>query len=413
MPNKNKIERAVDAFLRDKGKGEAGESGNYRSDAERELRRFIEWLRTDTAEQNTHPTGAGREQEAATVPSPMFDTLDERTFRRYARYLVSKGYAKGTTITYYAYIASFCGWAVNEGYLSRHYANTSVARAPLPNDDGRRPGDQQAWTAEQRDRLTRYTDRTVDRILDARAEDDENGVGRDTDAVRACRDRAIAYILAYTAVRASEVFVDPDDERRNGLQWTEVNLEDGSITVFRKKQEWDNAPLPEPVIHPLSIYKQILDPPDDEWPVFPTLHRPTLSELIHDEFSNEASVAAARESHGRDIFVCREHEITPPSLLSNAARHVMERLCEGAEIDVNDDRHTYLAPHGGRRGLGEVLVRQFGYSEAARYLDTSEQIVRKHYSHIESGEQADRATEALAESDARVQSENTSDDTLS
>jgi hypothetical protein len=52
-----------------------------------------------------------------------------------------------------------------------------------------------------------------------------------------------------------------------------------------------------------------------------------------------------------------------------------------------DDRHGYIAPHGGRRGVGEVLVRQFGYATAARYLDNSEQMVRERYSHTEAGEQ--------------------------
>jgi hypothetical protein len=50
----------------------------------------------------------------------------------------------------------------------------------------------------------------------------------------------------------------------------------------------------------------------------------------------------------------------------------MKRLCEEAGIEL-DDRHGYLAPHGGHRGMGEVLVRQFGYAIAVRYLDNSEQ----------------------------------------
>jgi hypothetical protein len=47
-------------------------------------------------------------------------------------------------------------------------------------------------------------------------------------------------------------------------------------------------------------------------------------------------------------------------------------------------------------------IQQFGYATAARYLDNSEQMVRERYSHIEAGEQADMATEALAASDQRV-----------
>lgn len=57
----------IDAFLRDKGKGKAGESGNYRSAAARELDRFVSWLRDEELGQE-----------------PTFSALDERTFRRYA-----------------------------------------------------------------------------------------------------------------------------------------------------------------------------------------------------------------------------------------------------------------------------------------------------------------------------------------
>jgi hypothetical protein len=41
------------------------------------------------------------------------------------------------------------------------------------------------------------------------------------------------------------------------------------------------------------------------------------------------------------------------------------------ELDLLLDG-DYLELHDGRRGVGEVLVRQFGYAAAARYLDNSE-----------------------------------------
>ena len=49
--------------------------------------------------------------------------------------------------------------------------------------------------------------------------------------------------------------------------------------------------------------------------------------------------------------------------------------------------------------MGEVLVRAFGYTVAARYLDNSEEMVRERYSYIEAGELGDVATEALEEID--------------
>ena len=47
--------------------------------------------------------------------------------------------------------------------------------------------------------------------------------------------------------------------------------------------------------------------------------------------------------------------------------------------------------------MGEVRIRAFGYTVAARYLDNSEEMVRERYSHIEAGELGDVATEALKE----------------
>jgi hypothetical protein len=83
-----------------------------------------------------------------------------------------------------------------------------------------------------------------------------------------------------------------------------------------------------------------------------------------------------------------------------SSRSILQRLSEAAEIDVDHPKHDYLAPHGGRRGMGEVLVRAFEYTVAARYLDNSEEMVRDRYSHIEAGEFGDVATEALSKIDS-------------
>jgi ABC-type molybdenum transport system ATPase subunit/photorepair protein PhrA len=79
----------------------------------------------------------------------------------------------------------------------------------------------------------------------------------------------------------------------------------------------------------------------------------------------------------------------------------MKRLSEAAGLDIDDD-HGYLTPHGGRRGVGEVMVREFGYAAAARYLDNSEEQVREAYQHIEAADRADQATRALSRTDQRA-----------
>jgi len=130
---------SFERYLQDKGKGRGGDSGNYRRNADRELERFAQWAAGDR----------GRAEWTGIVPEgvdrdPTFQDLDERVFRAYARYLGSDRALKQNTIqTYYHYISAWCGWCANEGFLEGHYARRASAMAPLPEDDGRKPGDQQ------------------------------------------------------------------------------------------------------------------------------------------------------------------------------------------------------------------------------------------------------------------------------
>lgn len=417
------IASTVPKFLTDKGKGESGDGGNYRRDAERELDRFIRWCRGDGPD----PANADPPAEWAGVRPPTerdrdvtFADLDATVFGDYARYLRASGLSNGTVRTYYAYVASWCGWAHGQGYVSRHYARESDAEDPLPDGDGRRPGDQQAWTPDDRDRITRYVDERAEAAIDRFADlavptderdDPESAARREKasarfEAVKRCRERALTYVLAYTGLRAAEFLNDPDDDRpgRNGLRWSDVSFDDKNATVFRKKQAWDEASLPDPLLGPLRRYEELLDPPS-EWPVFTTLHRPTLARHVERELAHlyhgDGDVDRIREGTP-DLLVAADRDLSPPPALKpNGARRVMKRLCEDAGIEL-DDRHGYLAPHGGRRGMGEVFVRQFGYAAAARYLDNSEEQVRDAYQHIEAAEQADMATEALSNTDGRV-----------
>ena len=138
------LTRSFERYLQDKGKGRGGDGGNYRRNAARELERFAEWTagaRGDDDWIGIVPDDVDRE--------PTFEDLDERVFREYARHLAGdRGLKQNTVQTYYRYISAWCGWCVNEGYLEAHFAQRASAMAPLPKDDGRKPGDQQAWTSD-------------------------------------------------------------------------------------------------------------------------------------------------------------------------------------------------------------------------------------------------------------------------
>jgi len=402
-PSETAIESTFDLFLQDKGKGRDGEGGHYRRNVERELNHFLEWAAGDRGSDSwTDILPEETERE------PQFRDLSESVYREYARYLAGeRGLKQNTAQTYYAYLSSWTGWCVTEGYLDAHYAKRSTARDPLPDDDGRRPGDQQAWSPEQRHQLTKHAIQEFDAAYDKYTDADRDSEERHRiqyHAIKAARNRALVYVIAYTAVRVGELLRDPSDPRRRGLRWEEVNTDDGSITVYRKKQQWDTASLPEPVIQPLEAYRELLDPPSERWPVFPSFSPRTLGKLVREELASrgltEEEIEARRDDYPRDLLLALDEDIRPASMTTQGARNVLEQLTDEADIGVSDPNHEYLAPHGGRRGMGEILVRSFGYTVAARYLDNSEDMVRERYSHIEAGKLGDKATEGIADVDS-------------
>jgi len=404
-PAARPLRSSFDRYLQDKGKGRGSEGGNYRRNVARELKRFVEWAAAERGDDDWSGITPGEADR-----DPTFADLDERVFREYARHLSgNRGLKQNTVQTYYAYISAWCGWCVNEGYLEVHYAQRASATAPLPEDDGRKPGDQQAWTPEQRHALTRYVDEQAREAIEAYTTlpDDVDSLNKQRAryaALKAARDRALVVLLAYTAVRVGELLRDPDDPRRRGVRWEDIDLEDGSMDVYRKKQQWDAASLPDPVILPLRSYRKLMNPPTDQWPVFPTLDQRTLAGLVQEELSDHGkrpdTIDERREEYARDFILALDEDIRPPSITTDGARSILGRLTDAAEINIDHPKHDYLAPHGGRRGMGEVLVRAFGYTVAARYLDNSEEMVRERYSHIEAGELGDVATEALNQVDS-------------
>ena len=373
------IEAVVEDFLTDKGKGQRGESGNYRQEAGRELNRFVDFL-------------ADHEDGPAT-----FEGLGSGHLREYARHLTRQGWTADTVRTYCAYISAFCGWAVREGHLAENVAQRRNATEPIPDSGGHKSGDQQAWSAEDRQQLTTFVDEQASTAIDNVSENRET-------AIKTCRDRALVYLLSYSGVRGAEILRDRSDERRQGLRWEDVHLEDRYATVFAKKQRLDNRGLPNPVIHPLQMYRRVLNAPSESWPVFPSFHRPTLSQLVRDELDSRGYTDTEIEEMRADrslIEVCVEYDIAPPSITTDAGRHVLKRLCEKAGIELNDEEE-YLMSHGARRDAGEILVRTSGHAAAARALDNSEEVVREHYSHIEAGKLADQMTSAFEEVDQQV-----------
>ena len=110
-------------------------------------------------------------------------------------------------------------------------------RWPIPDDGGHKSGDQHAWSADDRRQLTAFVDEQAREAIDNDGEDREA-------AIKACRDRALVYLLSYSGVRGVEILRDRSDERRQGFRWEDVHLDDRYVTVFAKKQRLDDRSLP-------------------------------------------------------------------------------------------------------------------------------------------------------------------------
>lgn len=119
---------------------------------------------------------------------PTFAELDERTFRRYARRLVSQGTPRATIRTDYAYIPRSVAERSMRGVstgITRTRAwpkpscPTSMAATQAPSNPG---------PPEHRDRIMRYVDEQADAAIDACNNDEADRDGSNYRSIQACRD---------------------------------------------------------------------------------------------------------------------------------------------------------------------------------------------------------------------------------
>ncbi|WP_255171051.1 tyrosine-type recombinase/integrase [Natrononativus amylolyticus] len=347
------LEDTIEAFL-----GSGNKSGNYRDALERVL---TDWRH--------HLTDRGID----TV-----EDVDKRAIARYAQSLSGRvesdprddGISAATARTYYDYVSAFLAYCVRWDYLEENPAQKGIALAELPPRPKRQSGDQQFWTAADRKTLLRYADERAHAAVDE---------GR-RNALEALRDRALVYVLAYSGVRGAEILSDPRDERRDGLRWRDVDLENNQLIVLGKNQQREEAQLPPQAHGPLERLERALRPPSEEWPVFVTSHAPSLYRAVPDGI----------DADGADVLeLLRKRGVSPPSLSTNGGRSVLKRLCESAEIDVDGG---YLKPHGARRGVGEAIYRERGAAAAQRVLRHADpRTTSRMYAHIEASELAEDA----------------------
>jgi integrase len=346
-------------------------SGNYRSGLKRVL---YEWREYVSSNFDISTAADVSKYEMGEYAKWLAHRVDEKQNRD-----TDDGITAGTAWTYFDYVSAFLSWCVKWDHLVENPARKGAVLDEMPPRPKTKTDEAEFWSSDDRRQLLSYADQRVDEALD------EQGF----DAVEPLRDRALAYVLAYSGVRGGEILSDPRDERRDGLRWSDVTLEDGYLTVLGKNQTEEQVQLPQQAHGPLERLHTVLQPADDEWPVFPTAHSPTLSKDLPDDVE--------RESDESWLECYRRVEETPASLSTNGARSVLERMCDDADIDVEGG---YLKPHGARRGVGELVYRERGHAAAQRTLRHADpRTTSEMYAHIEASELADEVGEVFKEDD--------------
>ena len=323
---------AIDVYLQRKAVGDPDGSGagTYASNAESILRRWAEWL----AAEHGVSSLAG---------------LDVESMRAYAvelRRRTERGeYTASTAGTYYAVVRAFLSWCVRGGIRETNPAATDRAENALPRAESRPDSD--CWTATQRRTLERYVrERALETSRSTR------------DRRSRLREYAMVAVLAHSTVRGAELFRVPDDDRRTGATWDDVDFYTGTIRVLGKSQRLEDVPLPARARTPLRRYRVVLDPPSTDWPLFPTAHAPSIARRVRSVlgergYADETIEGLLEETTATAL--ARERAIAPPAITTEGARSVLRRLCEDAGIDVDGN---YLTPRGVRRNRSTESYRR-------------------------------------------------------
>lgn len=367
------LQDAFETFLSRKSKG--GE-GNYQRTQRSTTGNALDWL--------------ARERDVSLVED-VYDTdiaawadhLSQRVYDTDDQFSASSAW------TYYANLSAFFSWTVRAGLRAENPAEKEiVVEDAMPDRPSRSASDQQFWTEFDRKLLTRYADQRAHQAVD------DHG----SDAVTEVRDRAFVYVVAYTGLRSVEFLRDPTDARpgRQGLRWRALDLEESYLSVLGKSQQDEDVQLPDQVHGPLERWRRVLDPSSAVWPVFPSLHAPSLYGALRDELS-EGEYNRVVDGDETPLEACRRFDIAPPALSKSGGKNLLERLCSEEHADITPgDGHEYLTLHGARRGVGEAIYRARGHAAAQRVLRHADpKTTSQMYSHIEAGELAAEATDVF------------------
>lgn len=373
------IGRPFEAFLDSKAVTGSGEtrSGKYARQLERVVGDWIEQM-------NNRGVTTFGDLDGQAIAQWTDEYLARRVRARNSG-ASTPGISAATANVYYDYVSSYLEYCRTWELLDENPAATAVARDPLPDRPSRQASEQQFWSPQERMVITRYVRQRAGEAIDERG----------ADALNEVRDHALIYTIGYSGARGAEILRVPrgDDRRRTGVTWEDIDLDEGTLLVLGKDQDYEQVPLTDKPLPPLRRLREVLNPASDEWPIFTTSHTPTLWSSARDQLSARDHTAAAAEelleSFDQPLQVYRAHDLIPPALTTEGARHLLQKFTEAVGIEVSGDK-DYLTLHGARRGVGEQYYREESPAAAQRALRHDDpRTTSEMYAHIEASELSD------------------------
>ena len=360
-------------------------SGNYVQALERVIPEWIDWM----------------ERRGTSA----LEDVDSRHLARYAGHLTrrvnarrangdTEGITAATAWNYYSLVSAYLHYCQQWEYISENPADTDRAKDEMPDRPSTDSGKQQFWSPEQRETIVSHVEERTHDAVDADPQS--------RDVLTTARDRALVYVIGFSGVRGAEVLAASRDDRRTGLMWDAVDTDREVLTVLGKSQKIEKAPLTNRPVTALNSWKALLDPPVDDWPVFPSFHLASLREAaraqLKDRDANADTIDTITSLGITNLIdTFRECELIPPALTTEGGRYALRKLSDEADVDCSDDSKDYLTLHGARRGVGEAYYDNAGFGDAQRVLRHEDpSTTSKMYAHKEASELSDVGSDVFS-----------------
>ena len=106
------------------------------------------------------------------------------------------------------------------------------------------------------------------------------------------------------------MFAAPIDDNRTGIIWNDLQLGDGAVRVLGESRETSTLSFPNGLRQHWSATNALLNPPTDEWPIFPSAHAPSKYRAVREQLAEripDDEVETIRDDQEIDT-VLREYE---------------------------------------------------------------------------------------------------------